>query len=107
LAVAIFFGGADCNKHSVPDKKGRTMSQLILSCEKTGRAFNSGFEVTDDDLRFVPPNWTARFFCRSCAKVHDFNLAKARVCECTHKCPTYGECQGCELSKLISGKTAA
>jgi len=83
------------------------MSQLILSCEKTGRAFNSGFEVTCDDLRFVPPNWTARFFCRSCAKVHDFSLAKARVCECPHKCPTYGDCQGCEFSKPISGKAAA
>jgi hypothetical protein len=83
------------------------MSQLILSCEKTGRAFNSGFQVTLDDLRFVPPNWTANFFCRMCGKVHEFQFAEARVCECPHQCPAYRDCQLCELASRVAAQTAA
>jgi|SRR5215469_12443753 len=74
---------------------------------KTGRAFNSGFQVTSDDLRFVPPKWTAKFFCRICAKVHDFDFAKAGVCECPHKCPAYTDCKRCEFGKFTAGQTAA
>jgi DNA-binding CsgD family transcriptional regulator len=49
---------------------GRTMSQLILSCAKTGRAFNSGFRADRDDLRFVLPKWTAQFLCGVCRRIH-------------------------------------
>jgi hypothetical protein len=68
---------------------------------------NSGFQATRDDLRFVPPKWTAKFFCRICAKVHDFDFAEARVCECPHKCPAYGDCKRCEFGKLAADQTAA
>jgi len=89
-----------------PAKNRRPTSQLILSCQKTGQVFNSGFEATADDLRFVPPKWTAKFFCRICAKVHDFDFAEARICECPHKCPAYGACQNCEFSR-VPDQTAA
>jgi hypothetical protein len=55
----------------------------------------------------VPPKWTAKFFCRICAKIHDFDFAEARVCECPHKCPAYGDCKGCEFGKLVADQTAA
>jgi len=48
------------------------MSQLILACAKTGRAFKSGFRVHRDDLRFVPLTWTAPFLCGICRHIHDF-----------------------------------
>jgi hypothetical protein len=83
------------------------MSQLILCCDKTGRSFNSGFQAARDDLQFVPPSWTANFFCRMCGKVHEFHFAEARICECPNKCAAYRDCQLCEFSKLTNEQTAA
>lgn len=83
------------------------MGQLILSCGNMGRTFNSGFQATSDDLRFVPPKWTAKFFCRICAKVHDFDFAEAGICECPHKCPAYTDCKRCEFAKFTPDQTAA
>jgi hypothetical protein len=92
----------------MPDRElGTQMSQLILSCGNTGRTFNSGFQATSDDLRFVPPKWTAKFFCRICAKVHDFDFAEAGICECLHKCPAYTDCKRCEFAKFTPDQTAA
>jgi hypothetical protein len=78
------------------------MSQLILSCAKTGRAFNSGFRAHRDDLRFVPPKWTAQFLCGICRHVHEFEFAQARLCDCPHHCPHNGDCDLCELAERSS-----
>ena len=77
------------------------MSELILSCAKTGRAFKSGFQVTQDDLRFVPPKWTARLHCVFCHHIHEFEFVEARICECPHNCRQYGECQNCEFASRV------
>jgi hypothetical protein len=66
------------------------MSQLILSCVKTGRAFKSSFSADREDLRFVPPKWTARFLCGICRHVHEFEFAQAQLCDCPHHCPQWG-----------------
>jgi hypothetical protein len=58
------------------------MGQLILSCAKTGRSFKSGFQVSRDDLGYAPPKWRARMMCGVCHRVHEFNFAEAKVCEC-------------------------
>ena len=77
------------------------MGQLILSCPKTGRPFKSGFQVSRDDLGYVPPKWTARMMCGVCHRVHQFNFAEARVCECPDDCcRAYGDCQKCEFAVL-------
>jgi hypothetical protein len=68
------------------------MSQLILSCAKTGRAFKSGFRADREDLRFVPPKWTARFLCGICRHIHEFEFAQAQLCDCPHHCPHNGDC---------------
>jgi hypothetical protein len=78
---------------------GRTMSRLILSCVKTGRAFNAGFEATSDDLRFVPPKWTARLRCKICGNIHEIYFAEARICERPDNCRKYKDCQGCEFAR--------
>jgi hypothetical protein len=81
---------------------GGSMSKLILSCAKTGRLFNSGFPVSQDDLRFTPPKLTARFHCGPCGKIHEFEFAAARVCDCAHECPYMGECQNCEFATRVA-----
>jgi hypothetical protein len=58
------------------------MGQLILSCVKTGRTFKSGFQASRTDLGYVPPKWKATLLCAICYRVHEFNFAEARVCEC-------------------------
>jgi hypothetical protein len=75
------------------------MSYLILSCTKTGRAFKSGFPASRDDLDFMPPKLTARFHCGPCGKIHEFEFAAARVCDCPHDCPHNGDCQLCKLAR--------
>jgi hypothetical protein len=75
------------------------MSQLILSCAKTGRAFKSGFRATRADLGYVPPKWKATLLCAICHHVHEFNFAEARICEHADDCcREYGECQNCEFA---------
>jgi hypothetical protein len=70
------------------------MGHLILSCAKTGRAFKSGFEASQDDLSYVPPKWKATLLCAICHRAHEFNFAEARVCECPDDCcREYEECQ--------------
>jgi hypothetical protein len=81
---------------------GGSMSKLILSCAKTGRLFNSGFPVSQDDLRFTPPKLTARFHCGPCGRIHEFEFAAARVCDCAHECPYMGECQNCEFATRVA-----
>jgi len=44
------------------------MSHLILSCAKTGRAFNSGFETTADDLRWCRRPGPRDYAAQSVAK---------------------------------------
>jgi hypothetical protein len=61
------------------------MSELIFTCARTGRAFNSGFRATRDDLLFAPPTLKTRFLCRICGVTHEFGFAAARVGES----PTY------------------
>lgn len=75
------------------------MSQLILACAKTGRAFKSGFRVHRDDLRLVPLKWTAQFLCRICRHVHEFEFAQARLCNCPDRCPYNGACHLCGLAQ--------
>jgi hypothetical protein len=78
------------------------MGQLVLSCTKTGRAFQSGFEASRDDLGYVPPKWTARMMCGVCHHVHEFNFAEAQVCECRDDCCSQdGECQNCEFASRV------
>jgi hypothetical protein len=83
------------------------MSQLILSCAKTGRSFKSGFQVSRDDLGYAPPKWTARMMCGVCHRVHEFNFAEARVCECPDDCcRQYGDCQKCEFAVRATATAA-
>jgi hypothetical protein len=84
-----------CKFPDLNESWAHTMSHLVLSCAKTGKAFNSGLETTADDLRFVPPTWTARLRCAVCGEIHDFKFAGARLCECPPKCPQYHNCQLC------------
>ncbi len=44
------------------------MSDLILSCTKTGRLFKSGYPVSRDDMRFLPAKLTASFYCPPAAR---------------------------------------
>jgi hypothetical protein len=75
------------------------MGQLILSCAKTGQTFKSGFQARRDDLGYVPPKWKATLLCAICHRVHEFNFAEARVCECLDDCRRpYRECQNCEFA---------
>jgi hypothetical protein len=84
------------------------MAQLILSCAKTGRSFNSGFQVSRDDLGYVPPKLIARMMCGACHRVHQFNFADARVCECADDCHRqYGKCQNCALALPPVAREAA
>jgi len=77
------------------------MGELILSCAKTGRSFKSGFQVSRSDLGYVPPKLMARMMCGICHRVHEFNFAQARVCECPDDCcRAYGDCQKCEFAVL-------
>jgi hypothetical protein len=79
------------------------MSQLILSCTKTGHAFKSSFRVNGDDLRYVPPKLKATLLCAICHHVHEFNFAEARVCKCPHDClRQYGECQNCDFASRVT-----
>ncbi len=75
------------------------MSDLILSCTKTGRLFKSGYPVSRDDMRFLPAKLTASFYCPPCGEAHEFDFAKARACDCPRECPYMGECQLCELAR--------
>jgi len=76
-----------------------TMSELIFTCAWTGRAFNSGFKATRDDLQFAPPTLKTRLLCRICAVTHDFDFAAARVCECPTYCRNQRiDCQLCEFN---------
>jgi len=80
-------------------EEGLKMGQLILSCTKTGRAFKSGFRATRTDLGYVPPKWKATLLCAICHRVHEFNFAEARVCECADDCYSqYSECQNCKFA---------
>jgi len=82
------------------------MGQLILSCAKTGHAFKSGFRATRADLGYVPPKWKATLLCAICHRVHEFDFAEARVCECGDECSCqHGECQNCEFA--VRATTAA
>ena len=83
------------------------MGQLILSCAKTGRAFKSGFRAIRADLGYVPPKWKATLLCPMCNRVHEFNFAEARVCECPDDCcRQYGECQNCEFAVRATATAA-
>lgn len=75
------------------------LGQLILSCAKTGRFFRSGFQVSRDDIRHVPPKWMTQMACGVCHRVHEFNLAEARICECADdRCCRCGACQKSEFA---------
>jgi hypothetical protein len=79
------------------------MGQLILSCAKTARSFKSGFQASRDDLRHVPPKWMAQMMCGVCHRIHEFNLAEARVCECPDdRCRLYADCHNCEFALRIA-----
>jgi len=75
------------------------MSQLIFSCAKTGQAFNTGFEASRDDLHLIPAQWTTRLLCGICHRVHKFEFAGARLCECPHPCRQYGDCHLCKFAR--------
>jgi hypothetical protein len=78
------------------------MGQLVLACAKTGRTFKSDFTASRTDLGYVPPKWKATLLCAICHRVHEFNFADARVCECPDDCyRRYGECQNCEFAGRI------
>jgi hypothetical protein len=75
------------------------LGQLILSCPRTGRFVRSGFQVSRDDIRYVPPKWMVQMACEVCHWVHEFNLAEARICDCPDECcRPYGACQRCEFA---------
>jgi hypothetical protein len=74
------------------------MSELIARCGKTGRAFNTGFEVSLDDLRLLRPQSGAQMFCRICNLVHEFEFAEAGVCTCGYNCRR--EQTDCQLERL-------
>ena len=75
------------------------MSEVILSCLATGRAFNSGFEATRDDLRLIPPKSKIRIRCGICGETHEFDFAAARICECPNFCRERKDCQRCEFAR--------
>jgi hypothetical protein len=72
---------------------GTNMSEVILSCLATGRAFNSGFEATRDDLRFILQKSKIRIRCGICDETHEFDFAAARICECSNFCRERKDCQ--------------
>ena len=74
------------------------MSELIVTCAKTGRAFNTGFKFSLDDLRSRRPQSGAQMFCRICNAVHDFEFAAASVCTCGYNCRQ--EQRDCQLERL-------
>jgi hypothetical protein len=83
------------------------LGQLILSCARTGRFVRSGFQASRDDIRHVPPKWMVQMACGVCHRVHEFNLAEARVCECLdERCRPYGACQRCEFAVRSTGAAA-
>jgi hypothetical protein len=79
-----------------------------LGCEgivsnRLGSPYRPGrsayFQASHDDLGYVPPKWKATLLCAICHRVHEFNFAEARVCECPDDCcRQYGECQNCEFA---------
>jgi hypothetical protein len=103
LCCPSLFPNLNCGEVAVHHAEVITMSQLILSCAKTGRAFKSDFRVTSIDLRHVPPKWKATLLCAICHHVHEFNFAEARVCERPDDCSRqYGECQNCEFANRVA-----
>ena len=74
------------------------MSELIATCAKTGRAFNTGFKASLDDLRSLRPQSGAQMFCRICNVVHEFEFAAASVCTCGYNCRQ--EQKDCQLERL-------
>jgi hypothetical protein len=103
LCCPSLFPNLNCGELAVHHAEVITMSQLILSCAKTGRAFKSDFRATSDDLRHVPPKWKATLLCAICHHVHEFNFAEARVCERPDDCSRqYGECQNCEFANRVA-----
>jgi hypothetical protein len=74
------------------------MAQLILHCGKTDRAFKTDFQARAD-LGNVPRKWKATLLCAMCHRVHEFDFAAARVCECPNFCSRqFGQCQNCEFA---------
>jgi hypothetical protein len=74
------------------------MSELIATCAKTGRAFNTGFQVSLDDLHSLQPQSGAQMFCQICHVVHEFELATAGVCTCGYNCRQ--KQRDCQLEQL-------
>ena len=52
------------------------MSEVIFSCLATGRAFNSGFVATHNDLRFMPPKSKIRLRCGICGELTNLILPR-------------------------------
>jgi hypothetical protein len=75
------------------------MSEVIFSCLVTGRAFNSGFVATRNDLRFMPPKSKIRLRCGICGETHEFDFAAARICECPKLCHERKHCQSCAFAR--------
>jgi hypothetical protein len=74
------------------------MSELIATCAKTGRAFNTGYKASLDDLRLLQPQSVAQIFCEICNVVHEFEFATAGVCTCGYNCRQ--EQRDCQLELL-------
>ena len=79
------------------------MSEIVITCARTDRAFSTGFQATSVDLQFVPPQWKTRLFCRICHVMHDFYFATAYVCDCPDFCDRKRvDCQLCKSEHLPS-----
>jgi len=74
------------------------MSELIVTCEKTDRAFNTGRKLSFDDLRSLPPQSRVQMFCDVCSAVHEFQLSAASVCTCGYNCRR--DQRDCQLERL-------
>ena len=74
------------------------MSELIFTCENTGREFNTGFKTSLDELRLRQPQSGASLFCQICGVIHEFEFAAASVCTCGYNCRQ--EHRDCQLAQL-------
>jgi len=55
------------------------MGEVFFRCPKTGKEFESGFQASPSELRFLPPNAGINLRCKVCSSRREFKFAAARV----------------------------
>lgn len=54
-------------------------NSLTFRCPKTGKEFYSGFQVTPDELKNLPPDYKIAVRCKSCFEMHEFTFSEAKI----------------------------